>query len=36
VARVVELEPPICDYCGCYIEDEDAPCRVLEDGRCQP
>jgi hypothetical protein len=36
VSKTVELEPPVCDYCGCYITDRDQPCAALDDGRCHP
>ena len=32
--KVVALEPPVCDYCGEFIEDDDQPCSALDDGRC--
>lgn len=28
--KVVELEPPVCDFCGCYNEDDDQPCPALD------
>lgn len=31
-----EFDPPICDFCGCYITEDGQKCAALEDGRCQP
>jgi hypothetical protein len=36
VSRTVELDPPICDYCGEFIRDRDQPCPARDDGRCHP
>jgi len=27
---------PICDYCGCFIEETDQSCAALHDGVCAP
>jgi len=27
---------PICDYCGCFIEETDQQCAALHDGVCAP
>jgi len=27
---------PICDYCGCFIEETDQPCAALHAGVCAP
>ncbi|WP_435065594.1 hypothetical protein [Halobaculum sp. EA56] len=31
-----DLTPPICDICGCYIEEPGQRCLALDDGRCSP
>jgi len=32
----IYLEPPICEFCGCAIEDDDQPCPAMDDGVCYP
>jgi len=27
---------PICDYCGCFIDELQQQCPALDDGRCRP
>jgi len=34
VSRTVDLEPPVCEYCGDYIRDEEQICPACDDGRC--
>jgi len=36
MSQTVELHPPICEFCGCFIEDEDQQCPARDDGRCYP
>jgi hypothetical protein len=36
VSRTIELEPPICEFCGCYITDPDQQCAAQDEGRCYP
>jgi len=37
MSKVVELEPPICEFCGGYIRDRDQQCPALDDGGvCYP
>jgi len=36
VALTVTLEPPVCEFCGSYIREDDQPCPALDDGRCAP
>jgi len=31
-----DLGYPICDTCGCFIEEPDQQCPALDDGRCSP
>lgn len=35
MSRTVKLDPPICEFCGCFIRDDDQPCPALDDGGCQ-
>jgi RNA polymerase subunit RPABC4/transcription elongation factor Spt4 len=34
MSRVVEMNPPICEFCGEFIEDDDQQCPARDDGRC--
>jgi len=37
VNQTVDLEPPVCEFCGEFIEDEDQVCAARDDGgRCYP
>lgn len=36
MSRTVELEPPVCDYCGGYILEDNQHCPARDDGRCWP
>jgi len=37
VSRTVALESPVCEFCGGYIDEDDAPCPARDDGRgCYP
>jgi hypothetical protein len=36
VNRTLEPEPPIREFCGCYITDPDRRCPAQDEGRCYP
>lgn len=36
MSRVEVIDPPICEFCGCYILERDQFCPALDDGRCHP
>jgi predicted amidophosphoribosyltransferase len=37
VSQTVPLDPPVCEYCGEFIEDEDQLCPACDDGSlCYP
>ncbi len=36
VSRLVEMEPPVCEFCGGYILADEQDCPALDDGRCRP
>jgi hypothetical protein len=36
VSEVVELDPPICEYCGGFILPDDQECPARAGGRCHP
>jgi len=37
VNRTIEIEAPVCDYCGCHILKDEQQCPARDDGRrCYP
>jgi hypothetical protein len=37
VSRTADLEPPVCEFCGDFILDEDQVCPARDDGgTCHP
>jgi hypothetical protein len=36
VSRTIEIEAPICDYCGCHILEDEQECPARDDGGTYP
>ena len=34
VSKTLDLEPPVCEFCGGYILKDDQECPACDDGRC--
>lgn len=36
MSLALEVEAPVCDYCGCAIDEDDKPCPARDKGVCYP
>lgn len=36
MSRVERLDPPICEWCGCFITERGQPCPARDEGECHP
>ncbi|WP_256289912.1 hypothetical protein [Halobellus inordinatus] len=34
-ARLADVDA-VCDFCGCFIKDDEQQCPARDEGRCQP